>query len=531
MMSITVQEAIKRPPFSNITIVTGNNFLNRSFKWVHVVEKAECGHLINGGELILTTGFEWNKNEKTSLNFLKQIIDKNVAALCIDLDKHASTLSPSFLRMADSYNLPIILFNEEVKFVDITLDLHKYLLEFDGSIWDDLDNLFNQLNTALNKNKKIDTFLEILHEAIQYQVVFYQASDQIWSSPALTKDEEMKLQAHFTSPNEPKKCTKILVSVLNNKTGVLYCEKETQFLTKFEKLALERCANFISQSLLLKYQHIEREQIEKNDWIHSIINKTSDHQSVINHIKFLDSSIELNEMSIGIIPFTKNNNGMNHINKSLSYIMLLIKGTLNNNGFHLHATTSLNNSYFIFLLINKMDSNSLFERFENAMKQIKKHNANDIQKYKIDYMSVGIFVKNYNKLHYSYQTAQKTYRTQKNDLKGNITLYQNLQIIRLLSNLENNQETQDIIQDYLGPIIEYDENNESNLLHTLHIYLKNQCSKKQAAEELFIVRQTLYNRLEKITSLVHYDILLPQNRFMYEFAIYANEDQIGGGDI
>lgn len=527
MMSITVQEAVKRPSFSNITIVTGNNFLTRSFKWVHVVEKAECGHLINGGELILTTGIEWNKNEQTSLYFLKQIIDKNVAALCIDLDRNTNSLSPKFFNMADSNNLPIILFNEEVKFVDITLDLHKYLLDFEGSIWDDLDNLFNQLNTALNKNKEIDTFLKVLHEAINLQVMFYQTDEQIWSFPSLTKDEQKKVQARVDADNESSECFKIPIYVLNNEIGILYCNKETQLLTKFEKLALERCANFISQSLLLKYQHIEREQIEKNDWIHSIINEKLDHQSVLSHMELLDNSIKQNEMSIAIIPFSKDNNDMNYTNRSLSYIMLLIRETLSSNGFHLYATTDFKNSYFTLLLVNQLEGYNLFKRFNNAINQIQKQNSNDIQKNRINYMSVGIFVKDYSKLHYSHKTAQKTYRLQKNKSKGSITLYQNLHINRLLSNLGNNQETKDIIQDYLGPIIDFDKTNGSSLLYTLHIYLKNQSSKKQAAEELFIVRQTLYHRLEKIRSLVHYDISLPQNRFMYEFALHAYESQEG----
>ncbi|MFD1037232.1 PucR family transcriptional regulator [Virgibacillus byunsanensis] len=511
-MSITVQEAVKRPSFSNITILSGNNFLTRSFKWVHVVEKADCSNLINGGELVLTTGIEWNKDEETSLYFLKQIIDKNVAALCIDLDSKTTPLSPAFINTADSHNLPIILFNEEVKFVDITMDLHKYLLDFEGSIWDELDNLFNNLNTALNENKEVDAFLKILRDAINLNVTFYQIDEPFSSSPE---------QTARVQPDD--NWMKLSVFVLNNEIGALYCKKKEHLLSKFEKLAIERCANFISQSLLLKYQHIERQQIEKNDWIHSIVSENADHQSVINQMEFLDNSIKQNEISMALIPFTSQNN---NTNRSLSYIMLLIRDTLRSHGFHLYATTDFKNSYFIFVLINQMGSADLFERFDNAINQIKNQNKTDIQKYKIDYMSVGIFVTDYSKLTYSHKTAEKTYRLQKNKDKGTITLYQNLNVSRLLSNLANNQETQDIIQDYLGPIIEFDKQNSSSLLYTLHIYLKNQCSKKQAAEELFIVRQTLYHRLEKIASLVHYDIELPQNRFMYEFAIYAYEDGI-----
>ena len=50
----------------------------------------------------------------------------------------------------------------------------------------------------------------------------------------------------------------------------------------------------------------------------------------------------------------------------------------------------------------------------------------------------------------------------------------------------------------------------SELLRTLKVYLDHDGSKQIAAQQLFIVRQSLYYRLEKIEELLGADYMLPR---------------------
>ena len=51
--------------------------------------------------------------------------------------------------------------------------------------------------------------------------------------------------------------------------------------------------------------------------------------------------------------------------------------------------------------------------------------------------------------------------------------------------------------EYIQHIIEYDRKHNSKLVETLKVYLHTNGQKKDTSERLFIVRQTLYHRLEK----------------------------------
>ncbi|SES91614.1 purine catabolism regulatory protein [Oceanobacillus limi] len=515
MLSITVQEALKRPSFSDITILSGRDSLTRSFKWVHVIEKVDCSRLIDGGELILSTGIEWNKSEETALYFLQQLLDKNVAALCIELEDGLNSLPSSFIELADDHNFPIILFNEEVKFVTITQDLHRFLLEFEDTIWNDLETLFIKLNAAFVENKQIGDFLKILHQTLHEQVVFKQVNGQVWSFPLLSDRDRQRVESELQRSDNPY--ISAGVSSLNQEVGTIYLLKEKQFATKFEFISLTRCATFIGQSLLLTSQHQETRQLEENEWIKEILHESPDHQTVLNQLKKIDHLLDPNEISVAVIPLDSTRRGQAFSKKSLSYIMLSLRSIMNQNGFQIFATPDFHQNFFILLIINQRGRKDVLDRFKKAAREIGATKNKSLTNVDVNFMSVGIFVKDFSKLAHSYETAMKTYNHQ----KGKILLYQDLHINRLLGIMENNMEVEEIIRDYIGPIIEYDRNHRLNLLNTLELYLKNQCSKKQTAEELYIVRQTLYHRLEKIENLLNYDITTPQNRFMCEFAIYA----------
>src|SRR5699024_1368504 len=94
-------------------------------------------------------------------------------------------------------------------------------------------------------------------------------------------------------------------------------------------------------------------------------------------------------------------------------------------------------------------------------------------------------------------------------------------IYRLVDLIENKEDLKELILDYIEPLLHYDQEKGTDLIKTLQIYLKNRGAKNETAEELYIVRQTLYHRLNRIEDLIGEDFMEPENRFMMEFSIHA----------
>jgi purine catabolism regulator len=79
--------------------------------------------------------------------------------------------------------------------------------------------------------------------------------------------------------------------------------------------------------------------------------------------------------------------------------------------------------------------------------------------------------------------------------------YNSLGIYQLLTKLENIPAVQAFCDEVIGPLANYDQKHRSSLVQTLEAYFDHHANISQTAESLFIHRNTLLYRLERIQEL------------------------------
>ncbi|MAT44352.1 MAG: hypothetical protein CL609_18625 [Anaerolineaceae bacterium] len=95
--------------------------------------------------------------------------------------------------------------------------------------------------------------------------------------------------------------------------------------------------------------------------------------------------------------------------------------------------------------------------------------------------------------------------------------YPDLSIYRLLMLLENNPELETFQRDMLGELLEQD--NKQVLLETLEAYYQNGGNLSQTAETLFIHRNTLSYRLDRIREICSLDLNHPDTSLAMQIAL------------
>lgn len=128
-------------------------------------------------------------------------------------------------------------------------------------------------------------------------------------------------------------------------------------------------------------------------------------------------------------------------------------------------------------------------------------------------IGVGRLTQSIRCLYKSYQQAKAIERLQANHkVPDTMFFYSNMGIYRLLIGIEDH----DIIQDYyantLQPLFDYDAANHSDLTVILKSYLNHNGSVKETAEELFVHRNTVNYKLNKISNLLSMDLSLLDTR-------------------
>ncbi len=117
-------------------------------------------------------------------------------------------------------------------------------------------------------------------------------------------------------------------------------------------------------------------------------------------------------------------------------------------------------------------------------------------------LGIGSSVNNINELANSYRQGKNVINAKRSGLVPDTTiLYNELGIFQILYATDIDT-LMHLYPNKIKPIIEYDESHNSNLLETLEIYLDNKNSLTTAAKILYVHKNTILYRIDKINTLI-----------------------------
>ena len=110
--------------------------LDKPVRWVHVIEVPDAARLLHGGELVLSTGIALPGEGPQLDAYVAGLAGVGASALAVELGrKYTGGLPAGFVAAAEAHHLPLIVFQHEVPFVEITEAVHGLIIS------DQLDQL------------------------------------------------------------------------------------------------------------------------------------------------------------------------------------------------------------------------------------------------------------------------------------------------------------------------------------------------------------------------------------------------------
>src|SRR5690349_18441338 len=114
-------------------VVAGSGGLGARVRWVHVLELADAAHLLQGGELVLTTGVALPAEPSLLARYAADLAaagGTGVSALAVELGRrYVGALPGVLVRAAADSGLTLIAFEREVSFVEITEAVHARIID------------------------------------------------------------------------------------------------------------------------------------------------------------------------------------------------------------------------------------------------------------------------------------------------------------------------------------------------------------------------------------------------------------------
>jgi purine catabolism regulator len=114
-------------------VVAGADGVGARVRWVHVLELADAAHLLQGGELVLTTGVALPAEPALLARYAADLASAGgagVSALAVELGRrYVGALPGALVRAAADSGLTLIAFEREVSFVEITEAVHARIID------------------------------------------------------------------------------------------------------------------------------------------------------------------------------------------------------------------------------------------------------------------------------------------------------------------------------------------------------------------------------------------------------------------
>ncbi|MBP1960989.1 PucR family transcriptional regulator [Paenibacillus aceris] len=526
LLLLTVRDILQRPLFQNAEAIATEEALNRTVRWVHIMEVPQVGDLLNGNELILNTGIGWYNNEELSLSFLQQLINSGASGLCIELGTYTKHPLERMKELALREHFPLIFFHEQVRYIDITQDLHAYFIHQHYNMVSELEALSKQLNQLLLSGRGLQPLLKLLQQTTQVQVAFFPFGEEARFIPEMPKAEADAFYEKwifgeiFRQPDRKSKLAHRPILALERLFAdlLLYGEQE---LSEFQILALDRFATAIAQEMMRTAYMEEKKRYKQDLWVTGWLSGKHTHQDIRDYMLALKPAIKLDRAVACVFDNTSALQGVNDHETHLRQTQMLARSIFEGEGFY--SVPAFYDSHIVFVLLDQLGSVPIQDRILKAIQRLRKTEVIHESGHYPPIWGIGTIIRDPSLLKESYETALDTIEIQKDSGIREMPFYHELHVNKIMLTMKQSGRLAAFIDEYLGSLVTYDIEKNGQLLKTLKMYLALSGSKQETAKELFIVRQTLYHRLDKITRLLGEDFMRSDKRMAIELALHGYE--------
>ncbi|MFC5803487.1 PucR family transcriptional regulator [Streptomyces formicae] len=178
---ITVQRALELPGLRSglPEVVAGADRLNRTVRWVHAGEVPNIASLLKGGELLLTTGLGLGARPAEQRAFVRRLAERGIAALVVELGPRFTRLPATIVDAARAAGLPLIQLHREVPFVSVTEEVHTEIVNHHYALLQRAEEVHRRCTVALLGGGGIPQVLRILADFTANPVFLETADGQL----------------------------------------------------------------------------------------------------------------------------------------------------------------------------------------------------------------------------------------------------------------------------------------------------------------------------------------------------------------
>ena len=552
VIGITVDRALELPEIENLEIVAGKNGLDRKITKINIMEVPDIIDWVEEGEVLFTTLYSISDDEEALKNLIPGLAEKKLAGLAVKPGRYVREI-PEFMKVqADRYDLPLLeipyeysfselinaILQEIVKvqteFLEKTLKIHEELTDI-ALAHKGLKKLASQLSQRtgnpilfIDYSGEImaESFPEEMREGLKREGFVRSARQEIIGEEDIDSFIGYYSEKEITIQNDKFKQFKLPIKSGKNNFGFLYTWEIYSSINLLEINTLEWAATIAVLDILNRKELAEVKRRYKNELLHDIIEgEITDKETMLKRIEHMGLDLQGERMVI-IIDTKK------IVNKYMMEEGLPYRESVQDRIYSVaqqespeNSVTCILGSYVVVIFpVTQKDFSNNREQVENYLQEIKLILPPEYFRHlKI---GVGNRVSDVRRLQESFRQAERAVfvaeKFADDSDESGAFFYQNLGIYKLFYQVKD-EDLNGFIENILQPLLDYDRENDSEMLKTLDAYFRTGGNLSEVADELYIHYNTVGYRMERIEKITGMDLDSPDDRLNLEIALKLNK--------
>ncbi len=537
---IIIDEVLKLECMKHSKLIAGFKGTSNTVTKVNIMADPDILNWVDKGELLLTTAYSFEKdNKELQKSLIKQCYQKGLAGIGIKISPYLDSLSSEVKDVANKLNFPIIDIYYATPFSDIMTPIFKEIFNRQTSLLQRLEKIHEDLMQVVLEGGQIKEIGQIIYKNVRNPVAICVGTPHEWflnfdnvqdhTKEALHKNAQEFYKSDIRQWNEKKlhekseliqqKYLKRMVMpiiVKNNIYGHIFSWSACTPLGGFDLSVLETSSTTIALEILKQLSIREIENKYKSEFLDELLSlDKSRKQNALNKANNFNLKLDSSYVMIIARIEDKNKERLEFLEEVTNSLSSEIESFLYNSPYEVFMVNKIDSIHLILNLNNEYKCEKILKDFASNLNKlmIKRNKFYDFQ------IGIGRVYKGLSKIHKSYYDSIKAIEIGRILGESKITYFDNLGIYKILCQDVLKTELEEFYNTTIYPLVQYDLKRGTELIKTLEVYFQYNGNLRKISEELFTHYNTILYRIQRIQEITNLDLNSQKDRLNLDVAL------------
>ncbi|MFZ4452646.1 PucR family transcriptional regulator [Salibacterium aidingense] len=531
---MNLEDILQLQVFEDAVLAAGVNGKKREVQHINMMDAPDIVDFLKKDELLVTTAYHFKDDTSLLLNVIERMAEQRCSGLGIKTKRFLSRIPEEAIDLADKVSLPLIELPADLRLGTIVNQTLRSILNMRTNELKNALEAHRVFTHHIMSGKGLKTLLQRVASMVEYQCLLLDQHSNLICSSHPNIDILMEMEVlhkssyklflpktsytcfTLTREENPQVVTVFPIYTHQVTCGTLVVVGDVPISNSGVILTVEQAANVIAFELMKENALKQYARRARNDFFINVVEGSfSSNEEVINRAKEFD--LQKNQKYIGAA------GKLDEEEVSLSFarhqmeadrVYEFLEGELEVFPFPVHFFIK-GNMCFILLEIEDV-SGDMYDGIEEALEDMQASVWNQFQRT----ISFGISNISRQFLEVKEAYTEAVNALQSGYLAGSTSFIQAYQTkdISELFRIIPSDDLQKFCSYTLQALSDASYSDQS-LLHTLSIYLETHCHISETAKRLYVHRNTVIYRLEKIEELLGQNLKDPDTTLRLRLAL------------